>query len=478
MNLIKSNLVPIRGAVISKQGGRPDNQDDFAFLDTPLGFLLIVCDGMGGGPGGKTASYIAKYEIAKTLSECSPQTPKEYAIKMAVSRAHSALEAKMKEVPSLVGMGSTFVAILIDNAGITVAHTGDSRCYILRGRRCIFRSTDHSLVAELIKCKALTEEEARVSPQSNVITRGLGSTSNHVPDIEEFSYKCGDRIVLCTDGVWGCMPHKELLKRITQKEEVKQLVTDLSTEVDRIGFSNGGHHDNHTLAVVELDCSSMGKKRSWKSLLTAGLFTVILLLACFITYKTCMEERTEESLVETDSLKNSKINNLAFSAKKHEYILKTFNQVSELKAYKDDSLKIDSIIKEILGEWYNPKDSTSMGITQELVNKYERAKDICVDSESTFAVFTRVYQAYMLNLVDTLKNRLDSDIQKPDVRQRLLENTDNIQRTIRNKNNWVCEKDTSIKEKDVYIMNELSKKIADRQIQKLDTLQKRLEENR
>lgn len=261
MILIKSDIIDLHGAAISRQGGRQENQDDMTFIDTPLGFLAIICDGMGGGPGGKTASYIAKYEISKTLCECTSQIPRGHALKLATSRANDALEKKMNDVPSLQGMGSTFVAVLINKDSAFVAHAGDSRCYLVRGNRCVYRTQDHSLVGELVRKKALTEEEARLSPQSNVISRGLGSTTSHVPEIEEIPYKKGDRIVLCTDGVWGIMLHTELLKRFTQNNTPQQVVTSISSEVDNIGFSQGGHHDNHTIAILDLGNSSILKTK-------------------------------------------------------------------------------------------------------------------------------------------------------------------------------------------------------------------------
>lgn len=273
---ILSDIVSVNGAVLSKIGGRAENQDDFDFVDTPVGFLVILCDGMGGGPGGKTASYIAKYEIAAALGECNSQTPREQAFRAAVGRANAVLEKRMEEMPSLRGMGSTFVAILINKYSAVVAHAGDSRCYQLRDKKCIYRSTDHSLVSELVKSKALTEEEARKSPQSNVISRGLGSVGNNVPEIEEIPYKKGDRFVLCTDGVWGIMPNKDLLSRfVTPANDPVALVKNISEEVDNIGFSKGGGHDNHTLALVV-----MGEDSVMKSAPDFNYWIKVLLIAC------------------------------------------------------------------------------------------------------------------------------------------------------------------------------------------------------
>ena len=266
IDMITSQIIPLQGAVCSMQGGRPENQDDWGVLDTPLGFLLIVCDGMGGGPGGKTASYMVKNMIATILQSCNPQTPRMDALKMAISKANDALYQKMDETPSLRGMGSTMVAVLVNSQSVVVAHLGDSRCYRISHGRVAFRTDDHSLVGELVRNKAMTEEQARVSPQSNVITRGLGNTSNHVPELAEIPYRKGDRFVLCTDGVWGAMPHEQLVERLTSQQDIQSLVSHLSAEIDQRGIAAGGNHDNHTLAVIEMKTDSLLKDKMSKQL--------------------------------------------------------------------------------------------------------------------------------------------------------------------------------------------------------------------
>lgn len=342
MFIINSNIVKLHGAAESLQGGRPDNQDDLGFADTPLGFLFIVCDGMGGGPGGKTASYIAKYVIANTLSECSPQMPREKAFKMAVSKANEALEEKMEQMPNLRGMGSTFVAVLINSESAMVAYAGDSRCYRMHGRHVLFRTKDHSLVGELVRKKALTEEQARTSPQSNVISRGLGSVSNHVPDIYEIPYLKGDRFILCTDGVWGTMPQKQLVKRFSMKADCQQVVGKLSLEIDNIGKTKGGHYDNHTVAIIEMDCTSTKKDKwlLWGIGSVAALTFVILMVIVLSFFKS------------TDGTTASvKMNESLYPIKNHTTVQITDNKefntlvnLDSLKKVRNDSLnKSDSI---------------------------------------------------------------------------------------------------------------------------------------
>lgn len=279
---ITSRIIPLQGVANSMQGGRPENQDDWGFVDTPLGFLLVVCDGMGGGPGGKTASYIAKNVLMGALMECSPQAPRADALKMAVSKANDALYQKMDEVPQLRGMGSTLVAILISQQSAVIAHLGDSRCYRISHGRVAYRTDDHSLVGELVRNKALTEEQARTSPQSNVIMRGLGNTSNHAPEIAEVPYQKGDLFVLCTDGVWGIMPHEQLVQRLTSHQTLQALVDNLSAEIDQIGFSTNGHHDNHTLAAIEMNTDSILKDKMSKILKIAFAVVAALLVVSMV----------------------------------------------------------------------------------------------------------------------------------------------------------------------------------------------------
>ena len=278
-----SQLISLQGVGISRQGGRPENQDDWGYVDTSLGFLLVVCDGMGGGPGGKTASFIAKNEFMAALQGCSAQASRVDAMKMAVSRANDALYQKMDDEPMLKGMGSTLVAVLISPQSAVVAHLGDSRCYRISHERIAFRTDDHSLVGELVRNKSLTEEQARTSPQSNVIRRGLGNTSNHVPEIAEIPYRKGDRFVLCTDGVWGIMPHEQLVQRLTSQQELTALVGNLAAEVDQIGFSAGGHHDNHTLAAVEINTDSILKDTMNKIVkITVAVLAALLVVSIAI----------------------------------------------------------------------------------------------------------------------------------------------------------------------------------------------------
>lgn len=245
------NKFGFSGFVDSRIGGRMDNQDSYGFADTPLGLLVVVCDGMGGGPAGKTASQLAMETIVGVVRSCKPQDHAERVLNSAVESANSALMGAIRTNPSLQGMGTTCVALLLNRKYAYIAHVGDSRCYVLRGGKVAFRTADHSYVAEMVRKGELTEEQARQSSHSNVITRAIGVRPTVEAEIDKVGVKPGDRFALMTDGIWGAMPEQPLVGSLCSDEELPLVVAELADRVDAMGHNNGGKHDNMTLAVVD-----------------------------------------------------------------------------------------------------------------------------------------------------------------------------------------------------------------------------------
>lgn len=272
------------GFAESRIGGRSENQDSLGWEDTPLGFLVTVCDGMGGGPGGKTASSIAVEEIIAGVAEADPQEEISNILIKAIRRANMAIINRGSEQPELQGMGSTCTVVLINQKSATIAHVGDSRVYQLRRGGKIFRTFDHSMVFDLVKQKVITEEQARLSVQSNVITRALGIKPDLEVEVTERSFEASDRFLLCTDGIHGAVEEKQLIKWVTnRKPSLGSVVDDISTEIDNIGRNCGGGHDNLTLAVVETKLDSIKKETMGKKIkqLLIALGTVCVVSIVF-----------------------------------------------------------------------------------------------------------------------------------------------------------------------------------------------------
>lgn len=253
------------GFAQTRIGGRAENQDSMGWSETPFGYLVTVCDGMGGGPGGKTASEIAVREIITCVREANRENTLENILIKAVRQANIKIIEAGNANPALKGMGSTCTVLLINEDCAYVAHVGDSRIYQLRGKSKVFRTFDHSMVFGLVKQKVITEEQARLSQQSNIITRALGINYDVEVDVEKLSYQAKDRFLLCTDGIHGSVPENDLIDMVADRDTALGTVVDtIATNIDGIGRASGGGHDNLTLALIETNINSIYKKKMEK----------------------------------------------------------------------------------------------------------------------------------------------------------------------------------------------------------------------
>ncbi len=308
MNVIETTM-PFAGYWDTRQGGRLENQDSCGFLDTDKGLIAVVCDGMGGGPGGRLASTIAVRKIMEYVANAPQEMPRTEMVAKAIEYAHQAILAKTVETPALRGMGSTAAVVLMNEQSAVLGHVGDSRIYQFRRSKKIFRTADHSMVGELVRNGTLTEEQARLSPQSNIITKALGCKLTDLAEVTERPYEKGDRFMLCTDGIWGTMPEKDLIKQVAKTASLSGAVDATVTEVDEIGRANGNRHDNLTIALLETQKDSLQKENMSKKTLRILIgLAVICLLSLILNFVLIFQNKPaahsgelETLLVENDA---------------------------------------------------------------------------------------------------------------------------------------------------------------------------------
>ena len=242
---------------LSKPGGRDDNQDFFGTIKTQFGELCIVCDGMGGYYGGRHAAELAVQLILDEVSKSNSGYPVKVIIE-AITKANRLIWDESHVNNSSKVMGTTIVTLLITPTKAISCHVGDSRIYQFREGKILFRTFDHSYVFEMVKAGLITEEQARLSKKSNLITQGLGILPTvDISITDNLCYKKGDRFLLCTDGIWGAVPEGELSEMISRKENIEVVLNQLVEKIDYIGFRNGGKHDNLTAALLEIEEDSL-----------------------------------------------------------------------------------------------------------------------------------------------------------------------------------------------------------------------------
>lgn len=253
------------GFIDSRIGGRAENQDSAGIKDTSLGYLIVVCDGMGGMQGGSTASQLAVQTILETVASADKQGNPSMALVEAIRNANIAIIEKGQDNPELHGMGTTVTALLLTPYSAITAYVGDSRIYQLRDGKKVFRTFDHSMVFEMVKKNIISEEQARLSAQSNVILKALGVNPDVEVEIVERPYQKGDRFILCTDGFWGAMPEEDFIRHLSEKNPINKILESTANVVESIGRNNGGEYDNLTAAIIEMNNNSILKEKMNKT---------------------------------------------------------------------------------------------------------------------------------------------------------------------------------------------------------------------
>lgn len=227
---------------------REVNEDNLGHsLQTKNGDIFVVCDGMGGHVGGKTASTIGVSSIISNLSQ-QAQGNMHVAISDSLIFANEQVLGHGEADPSLKGMGSTATVALLKDDLLYLGHVGDSRAYLFSDGKLYRLTKDDSYVQGLIDNGTITEDEAEVHPNRNRILQALGSKTPVKPRIPNrpFKLKAGDLLMLCSDGLTS-MVVDELIEQLIDPNNLSGTISKLH----EIAMTNGGK-DNITITLVKI----------------------------------------------------------------------------------------------------------------------------------------------------------------------------------------------------------------------------------
>ena len=235
------------------KGDRDYQQDQVAMLSHPriAGCMLgIVADGMGGRSGGRKASDQVMMTARQLFERYAPDSDDAVAmLKQLVEEAHIVI--KLTAISAEQEPHSTLAAFLINPAGdCHWVHAGDSRIYHFHGSKLVKRTVDHSYVQTLVEKGELTEEEANVHPQSNILMGCLGT--EEAPPVSQHvipQLRPGDSLIACSDGVWHYFSQNEMgsaLSMLSPREATEFLIQKARSR------AHGGG-DNLSLVIVKLE---------------------------------------------------------------------------------------------------------------------------------------------------------------------------------------------------------------------------------
>jgi protein phosphatase len=231
--------------------GRKRKANEDFFLIHKEKNLFIAADGMGGHNAGEVASlnaakHINQYFSFKVLSEIAGDGDQ---IRKRMCESLAGANRKLREMARVNkgyrGMGCTVVMALIEGDDLHLCHVGDSRAYLCNRSGIQLLTTDHSYVMGLVAAGKMTPEEARHSNLKNELTQAIGAMQTIKPDYNCRSLKEGDRLLLCSDGLWDMLSDEEIY-RVTRKNRPAQAICDELIEK----ANTAGGKDNITAVLV------------------------------------------------------------------------------------------------------------------------------------------------------------------------------------------------------------------------------------
>jgi len=228
---------------------RKINEDSIGFHEDSNKKLYVIADGMGGHNAGEIASKIAVENTIEYVFSSKINEQVDILLKQAIEASNNKIYEVSNTDLALKGMGTTITACLVTGNKMVVANVGDSRCYVIENESFHQITSDHSLVQQLLDNGSITEEEAAIHPNKNVITRALGTAPKVEIDTFSIDLSSISKIMLCTDGLTNSLSKEEIYEIITKNdcESSCSKLIELSKE--------RGGRDNISVIIFEGECN-------------------------------------------------------------------------------------------------------------------------------------------------------------------------------------------------------------------------------
>ena len=252
---------------VSRKGGREKNEDRMGYCYTRDAGLFALADGMGGHPEGEVASQLALQTMAALFQRDAKPTlddPLRF-LHDAIIAGHHQLLRYATEKALMDTPRTTIVACVLQGDAAYWAHCGDSRLYLVRDGKLIARTRDHSY-------SELQETLSHVVPMGekfnrNVLFTCLGSPGKPVVDTAgPLLLHSGDRVLLCSDGLWGSVPDADIAEQLAQRT-ISDAVPEL---VERALRHAGAKSDNVTVLAAEWEAAEDNDSKSGISTQSLG----------------------------------------------------------------------------------------------------------------------------------------------------------------------------------------------------------------
>lgn len=221
---------------------RPTNEDAVKVLEDKK--IAMLADGVGGNHYGEIASQSSLDALEKFVRHNPPEylTNKNEVfryLKAAIAYVNQSIVKMSEQRPEYAGMATTLCFVYLHDDNLYIANVGDSRVYLIHDNTINQITDDHTYVNDLVKMGAISKDEAVNHARKNVITRAIGVNANNEPDCFWVHVERGDRILLCSDGLYDELDDNSILAKMTRFDDMMICAEDLiSLANDRGGSDN------------------------------------------------------------------------------------------------------------------------------------------------------------------------------------------------------------------------------------------------
>jgi PPM family protein phosphatase len=196
-----------------------DHNEDYLGYASPAtpaqvpthGWLFVLADGVGGQEQGEVASRIAVESIVAGFHNSKDGEPHSAVLQRLVQQANTRVfEHAVTGGRTSAGMATTIVACALRYDRVSVAHVGDSRCYLIRNGKAAQVTRDHTIASEQVRLGFVTAQEAAEGETNHILSRSLGTELVANVDMADHQIFAGDVLLLCSDGLHGPVDDSEM----------------------------------------------------------------------------------------------------------------------------------------------------------------------------------------------------------------------------------------------------------------------------
>ena len=228
---------------------RSKNEDAYWYDSTRA--IVVLADGLGGHRAGEVAAALAVRITAERLTQAVDHKKRDFDLIDALQEAFQAASEEIynhgKSSEKLAGMACSLIAGILQDNNCFLAHAGDSRAYLYFENTLSQMTVDDTPVAALIKRGYLLPEKARSHNLKNFLVKSVGNKRKVDANITKFPVKPHEKIILCSDGLWGVLDSQKMC-HVIQKEKSPAVTCRQLVQTAR----SGGGTDNITVIVVDL----------------------------------------------------------------------------------------------------------------------------------------------------------------------------------------------------------------------------------